>query len=146
MAEGLRLLVEGMIEAMLSRHDQGTPMEEVLRTELIDLTAMNATIEEVDRQPSDLLNALIAINIFAQTIFTRSKAENLDSLRFAEECRASVETFVRLVKLTEERHLDELDKLHATHGDIPAIRAVGKWLLQHADETADKMRESAGYT
>lgn len=137
MANGIRLLIEGMIEAMLARHDSGTSMEEVLRTELIDLAKMNETLTMADRQPGDLLNALTAINLFAQTIFSRSIDKKTDAGRFADECRHSSLAFIKLVKLTEERHLSELHRRKVGHGSTIAMESVAKWLLQHASEVAE---------
>lgn len=133
MADGLELFVEGMIEAMLTRHDSGLSMDEVLRTELRDLTSLNETLNGANRQVSDLLNALVAINSFAQTIFTRAKGEEIDAERFAGECRRSGQAFINLVRMTEERHLSELLNRGVGHGDVDAIKAVGGWLLQDID-------------
>jgi hypothetical protein len=137
MASGIRLLVEGMIEAMLARHNSGASMEEVLRTELIDLAKMNETLTMADRQPGDLLNALTAINLFAQTIFSRSTGKKSDADYFAEECRHSGIAFINLVKLTEERHLSELHRRKVSHGSAIAMESVAKWLLQHASEVVE---------
>lgn len=137
MANGIQLFVEGMIEAMLARHSAGTSMEEVLRTELIDLATMNDALKKTSMRPDDLLNALVAINTFAQTIFSRSINKKFDADQFAKECRRSGLEFVKLVKATEERHLGELRSRGVRHGDAVAIEAVGKWLLQHADDVVD---------
>ena len=137
MADGLRLFVEGMIEAMLARHDVGVPMEEVLRTELVDLAKLNETLGTANREPSDLLNALVAINVFAQTIFSRSIGENIDAEKFTDSCRNSASLFVELVRVTEERHLEELHKRRANHGDALAIQSVGNWLMRRVDLAVD---------
>lgn len=138
MANGIRLFVDGMIEAMEARHESGASMDEVLRTELLDLAGMNKALNEAPpRHRGDLLNALVAINVFAQTIFSRSTSKNIDARQFADGCRNSALEFIKLVKLTEERHLIELRKRRVNHGDAIAIKSVGDWLLHHADSVVD---------
>jgi len=137
MASGLKLFVEGMVEAMLARHDAGVPMEEVLRTELADLARLNAVLESGRRDSGDLLNGLIAINEFAQTIFSRSLGRGFDANRFADECRHSALAFVELIKVTEEQHLAQLRARGVGHGDPIAIELVGKWLLGNSADVVD---------
>ena len=130
MAQGLAIFVEGMIEAMVKRNGSGTPMPEVLRTELLDLAALNESLSSASRERADLTNALVAINTFAQTIFSRTVESSSSADEFAAECRRAAQSFIELVKLTEERHQYELARLAAHHGDKRAIECVGEWVLQ----------------
>jgi hypothetical protein len=130
MADGIRMLVEGMIEAMVARHTRGEPMKEVVETELRDLRVMNSVILEQEPVPR-ILEGLAAINLFAQSIFSLSRDSSDDPDDFAKACRKQCERFIKLVQVTEQRHEAEME---ATGRGDAAITAVAKFLLEKEKE------------
>jgi hypothetical protein len=134
MATGIRTLVEGMIEAMAARHARGLPMQEVVRAELRDLDAMNRALLERARQDT-FLPGLCGINLFAQVIFTAAQNESGTLKRFSAACRRHCETFIELVRATEERHQYELAAC-ASEAGTEAIERVAAWLLANEASAA----------
>lgn len=126
MAKGLRTFAEGMVLAMEERHSKGVSMPDVVRSELIDLARMNEVLKAGETTLE--LDALMAINCFAQAVFTAAAPQAGSAPEFRKACLAFADQFVALVKETEDQHQFELGARESMSGDVAAIEAVARWL------------------
>lgn len=124
------MFAEGMVLAMEERHAKGVPMPEVVRSELVDLARMNKGLEGGSASLKN--NALVAINLFAQAVFTAASPYAATPSDFRRACLAFADEFIDLVKDTELQHQAELDTRGTRSGDTEAIDAVSQWLQDRA--------------
>jgi len=132
MAAGIRMLVEGIIQAVASRHSRHTPLHEIVESTLRDIGAMNSRLL-AQRDLPDSLRGLVAINLFVESVFPSSQDLGEEIEAFSSECRARCEQLIELARLTKERHELELEK--AGQRNV-ATKAVTKTLLGEDRESS----------
>lgn len=128
----LHELVAGMVQAMRERHARGTPIRQVLLSELADLRQMN-TILGAEGTDSPQIGAFIAINLFAQALFANTMSDTLED--FEAACSRFGSQFVELVRDTENDHQEELTTRKTVAGDAAAIIAVAERLVARSAQS-----------
>jgi hypothetical protein len=123
-ADGIRLLVGGMIEAIDAKSG-GDGIADAVASELQDLKIMNWHLSKSAQADSELA-ALSGLNLFAQVIFTSAQVTDQES--FHRSCHETCERLIELVKQTDTRHLRELGSGERSSSE--AIALVAQWLMR----------------
>jgi hypothetical protein len=129
MGEGLRILFEGMYEAVAAKsRDERIPFADVLRRELVEIPRINAALQFA-REGSFVM--FRGLNIMAlahfQEVLAKSKVDPSDKTAFMSE----VERFITILEEVEDYNLSIPPAAPRTDQNI-ARRAdsVGKWIVE----------------
>lgn len=105
---GIRQTSEGIIEAMLNKHKAGLPICEVIDNELAELIAANRKLKERANTQS-ILDAFIAINLFAEAILLRVKDRHINSGRW------NADAFVEFIRCETSDLVEKIRKADFLH-------------------------------
>jgi hypothetical protein len=129
--EGLRLLVEGMIEA-LEKKARTSSSNEVLARELVELDNIVSVLRSA---PGEVLPEMfIGLNLLAKSLFAEVQNElrSSGSHDLATACREVGKNFVDLLAQTELRS-EELRSHQHGNGSIAAeARELAQWALERS--------------
>jgi len=136
--EGLRILVDGMVEALENKVDHST-VEEVLRREVIELETMIFTMKKAENET--LTEMFVGLDILAKALFerVRKNLKDLKSEALGAECRGVGESFIALLSEAEKRS----EQRRIINGkEIPPeifARELAEWVVRQGEaETAVK--------
>jgi hypothetical protein len=133
--DGLRLLVEGMIEA-LDRKTKASPIAAVLDREVTELEAMIGTLSKADH--CTLAQMFVGLNILARALFEQVRqmpgVERESS--WADECRSVCEAFTVLLSRTENHYEQSEQRRSAlTKRSVERLaEQLALWALRHSEE------------
>lgn len=129
---GLRLLIQGMIEA-LERKSEACPINELLDREVVELEAMIETLGVDDR--NTLAQMFVGLNFLARALFeqVRQNQSNASDTTWHDEMRSIGEAFNILLSRTED-HGEQ--RRAAGEGRPPQqfAKELARWALQNCDE------------
>lgn len=133
--DGLRILVEGMIEA-LEKKAESASANEVLDRELIELEAMISTMKRA--RGDTLPEMFVGLNMLAKALFERvqNNLRQTNGEDIARECKSVGKAFIHLLSETEKRN--EFQKL-AMAKNMPVDKlatALAEWVLSQSASEA----------
>jgi hypothetical protein len=126
--EGLRILVEGMVQALEEKLNYAS-VSEVMDNEIIELETMIETMRATHGET--LPEMFVGLNLLAKPLFERvrsnlreSKSENL-----GVECRAIGEMFVNILADTERRSIEQRLRKSKKASPDNLARELAQWVL-----------------
>lgn len=132
---GLKLLIEGMIDALNGKMEVGSA-NVVLRRELVELDNIITVLKTVAGET--LPEMFIGLNLLARAMFLEVQEELLitgnDDLTGA--CRKVGDSFIGLLAQVELKH----QELRSHSGDYTSVAAQARTLAQWALEKARRMK------
>jgi hypothetical protein len=128
---GLRMLVDGMVEA-LEKKAAKTSVQEVLEREAVELEAMITTMRTA--QGETLPEMFVGLNLLAKALFQRVqedlKLQNSDDLGAA--CREIGESFIELLSDTETEYEVQREAGGENLSAQTCAREVAEWALRRS--------------
>jgi len=127
--EGLRLLVEGMVDA-LERKAATASADEVLATELRELDAMISTLGTAEGET--LPQMFVGLNVFASALFSDVQRQLLSSGSgdLSAPCRRVGEDFVDLLIETEGKSQELRSSDYEKRSASVFAKTLAEWSLR----------------
>jgi hypothetical protein len=128
---GLRLLVEGMVDALEIKAANAS-IDDVLNREIVELKAMIGTMREAGEQTLPAM--FVGLNELAKALFEQVRLEmREDSSRtLSETCVNLGESFVTLLAETEHRNQQQQGgTISLNQADNLAV-ALAQWVLEQS--------------
>lgn len=128
---GLRLLSEGMIDALETKAVRSTP-EKVLARELVELENIISVLRTSEGEV--LPEMFIGLNLFAKALFVRAQ-QDLTSLRgesLETVCREISENFIDLLSQTERRSEQMPLREDGSEAVAKRARELAQWALDQS--------------
>lgn len=129
--EGLRMLVDGMVEA-LEKKAESTSVQDVLAREAVELDSMIAVMRNA--QGGTLPEMFVGLNLLAKALFRRVQedliAQNSEDLGGA--CREVGESFIELLSNTENEYEERRALGGKSLSAQECAREVAEWALRRS--------------
>jgi hypothetical protein len=128
---GLKLLVEGMIDALEKKMEAGSASA-VLQRELVELDTIIAILRTA---PGEVLPEMfIGLNLLARALFSKVQQELLasDSNDLAGACQRVGDDFIGLLTQTELKHQELRSHDDGRISIAAQARALAQWALERS--------------
>jgi hypothetical protein len=129
--QGIRLLFEGMIDA-LEKKAAATSTDEVLQRELVELDNIISVLRTA---PGEVLPEMfIALNLLARSLFTNVQNElrSSKSNNLARACREVGDNFIDLLAHTELKSEELRSNQNGNESIAADARKLAQWALERS--------------